>query len=107
MLLIDGVTFSEWTDLKEDELEAIVVEHARDLFGEQTEYFNVKKQVEACFDRNRIPDGYVIDFKNLQWHIVEVGLSAHSVDQHIREQVNDFIFAGSKESPSKLGGIWG
>jgi len=98
MLLIDGVRYHEWTDLKETEdLEPMVIKHAKDIFGEKTEYFNIKPQLEACLGRRTIPDGYVIDFgEPPQWHIVEVELSSHPIDKHIREQVNDFITAMEK-----------
>lgn len=98
MLLIDGVKYEEWTDLKETEdLEPMIEEHAKDIFGKNTEYFNIKKRLEAYFGKSRIPDGYLIEFTNPpQWHVVEIELSNHPIDSHIREQVSDFITATQK-----------
>jgi hypothetical protein len=98
MLLIDGVKYEEWTDLRETEdLEPMVVEHSKEIFGDNTEYFDIKKRLESSFGRNRIPDGYVVDFNiPAKWHVVEIELSNHPIDTHIREQVNDFITATQK-----------
>lgn len=97
MLLIDGVKYEEWEPPDEDAFELVVVEHAKDVFGENTQYFNIKKRLESFFGKSRIPDGYVIEFTDPpQWHVVEIELSDHPMDTHIREQVNDFITATQK-----------
>jgi hypothetical protein len=94
MLLIDGVRYEEWKPSSEEEFEQTVIEHASEIFGDNTEYFNLKKRLESSFGKSRIPDGYVVDFNNpANWHIVEIELSNHPIDTHIREQVNDFITA--------------
>jgi len=45
MLLIDGVKYELWTPPSEDELEQIIIEHAKDIFGENSIYLD-KKQNE-------------------------------------------------------------
>jgi len=42
MLLIDGVKYEEWTPTNEEEFEQIVEEHAKDIFGEQSIYLDIK-----------------------------------------------------------------
>jgi len=94
ILLIDRDKYKEWNPRSEDELEQLVVSHSKDIFGENTEYFNLKKRLESFFGKSRIPDGYVVEFgDNAAWHIVEIEMSNHPLDTHIREQVNDFITA--------------
>jgi hypothetical protein len=97
MLLIDGVKYDEWIPPDEDGFELVVVEHAKDIFGENAQYFNIKRRLESFFGKTRIPDGYVIEFTNPpKWHVVEIELSNHPLDSHIREQVSDFITATQK-----------
>lgn len=95
MLLIDGVKYKEWTDLKETEdLEPMVIEHAQDIFGEQSKYFNIKRRLEAALGKETIPDGFVIVLGGPpQWHIIEVELSGHDLYQHVVPQVTKFVNA--------------
>jgi hypothetical protein len=91
MLLIDGVKYEEWTPTNEDEFEQIVKEHAKDIFGEQSEYFDIKHKIKSKSGIGSIPDGYVIILGNEpRWHIVEVELSSHPLYEHIVPQVSKF-----------------
>jgi hypothetical protein len=91
MLLIDGVKYELWTPPSEDEFERIVKEHARDIFGEQSEYFG-KQKMESKLGKGSVPDGFVIMFGEPPcWHIVEVELSFHDLHRHIVEQASRFI----------------
>jgi len=92
MLLIDGVKYEEWPPGSEDEFEQIVKEHARDIFGEQSIYLDIKPKLKSRSGIGSIPDGYAIVFgEQPQWHIVEVELSSHSLYEHIVPQVSKFI----------------
>jgi hypothetical protein len=93
MLLIDGVKYEEWTDLKETEdLEPMVIEHAQDIFGKNSIYFDKKQKLKSLAGVGSIPDGLVIMFGSVpQWHIVEVELSSHDPYAHIVPQVDKFI----------------
>lgn len=91
MLLIDGVKYEVWVPPSEDEFERIVKEHARDIFGEQSEYFG-KQKLESKLGIGSVPDGFVIMFgESPCWHIVEVELSSHDLHRHIVEQASRFI----------------
>jgi len=91
MLLIDGVKYEVWAPPSEDEFERIVKEHARDIFGEQSEYFG-KQKMESKLGKGSVPDGFVIMFgESPCWHIVEVELSSHDLHRHIVEQASRFI----------------
>jgi len=91
-LLIDGVNYDIWTPPKEDDLETLVQEHAQDIFGEQSLYFNIKRKLKSQSGIGSIPDGYVITLGDTAvWHIVEIELSSHDLYQHIVSQVSKFI----------------
>jgi len=92
MLLIDGVTYEVWTPSNEDEFEQIVKEHAKDIFGEESIYLDIKHKLKSKSGIGSIPDGYVIIFGDQpHWHIVEVELSSHPLYEHIVPQVSKFI----------------
>jgi len=92
MLLIDGVKYEERTPANEDELERAVKEHAEDIFGEDSIYFDIKHKLKTKAGIGSIPDGYVIIFGDEpHWHIVEVELSSHPLYEHIVPQVSKFI----------------
>jgi len=94
MLLIDGVKYQEWEISDEDELEQMVIEHAQDIFGENSIYFDKKQKLKSLAGVGSIPDGLVIMFGSVpQWHIVEVELSSHDPYAHIVPQVDRFINA--------------
>ena len=92
MLLIDGVKYQEWTPPSEDEFEQIVIEHASEIFGENSVYIDRKLKLKSLSGIGSIPDGYVIVFGDSpEWHIVEVELSSHPLYEHIVSQVSRFI----------------
>jgi hypothetical protein len=92
MLLIDGVKYVEWTPASEGEFERMVEEHAKDIFGEQSMYLDIKHKLRTKSGIGFIPDGYVIVFgEQPDWHIVEVELSSHPLYDHIVPQVGKFI----------------
>ena len=109
MLLIDGVRYELWTPPSEEEFERVVKEHTQEIFGEQTIYLDKKQKLKSLSGIGSIPDGYVIVFgETPYWHIVEVELSSHPLDQHIVSQVSRFI-TGIKNSLTRaeiLGAIY-
>ena len=92
MLLIDGVRYGLRTPASEAELEQAVVEHAQDIFGQDSIYFDRKQRLKSVSGIGSIPDGYVIILGDKpEWHIVEVELSSHPLHEHIVPQVSRFI----------------
>ncbi len=92
MLLIDGVKYQERAPTNENELEQVINEHAPEIFGENSIYFDRKLRLKALSGIGSIPDGYVIVFGvTPEWHIVEVELSSHQLYDHIVPQVGRFI----------------
>lgn len=99
ILVIDGVKYEAWTPTNEDEFERMVKEHAKDIFGEQSIYLDIKHKLRTKSGIGSIPDGYVIVFgAQPHWHIVEVELSSHPLYEHIVPQVGRFI--GGIRNPS-------
>lgn len=91
MLLIDGVKYNLWVPKAEDDLERMVKEHAKDIFGNDSLYLDLKQKLKSKAGIGSIPDGYVITFENKPcWHIVEVELSSHPLYEHIVPQITKF-----------------
>jgi len=94
MLLIDGVRYELWTPPSEDELEQIVNEHAQEIFGENSIYFDRKQRIKSASGIVSIPDGYAIVITPVpNWHVVEIELSSHPPYEHVVPQVDKFINA--------------
>ena len=92
MLLCDGVKYFLRTPQDEENLEDIVREHSKEIFGEATVYFDLKHKLTSKTGIGSIPDAYVIDFSEpCKWFIVEVELASHPVDEHIMPQLNRFM----------------
>jgi hypothetical protein len=92
MLLIDGVKYEEWTPSNEDAFERVVKEHAQDIFGENSIYFDKKQNLKSLAGVGSIPDGLVIMFGSVpQWHIIEMELSSHPLHEHVISQLSKFI----------------
>lgn len=91
-LLIDGVRYKLWSPKDEAALEDMVKEHAKDVFGEDSIYFDIKQKIKSPAGIGSIPDGYVITFEDMpKWYIVEVELASHPVFEHIVPQMSRFI----------------
>ena len=61
MLLVDGVRYVLHKYNNEAELESMVKEHAKDIFGEDSLYFDIKKKASGS-SVAAIPDSYAITF---------------------------------------------
>ncbi|MEM3615017.1 MAG: hypothetical protein QXK91_06950, partial [Nitrososphaerales archaeon] len=59
MLLIDGVRYHLHTFKNEHDLESIVEEHYKEIFGEESIYFG-KKKISSLSGIGSMPDGYAI-----------------------------------------------
>lgn len=87
----------------EAELEEMVVEHSKNIFGENTYYFNIKKRIHSKAGFGTEPDGYVIDFEKKKLYVIEVELIKHDLRRHVIPQITNFIMAlDNAETPDKL-----
>jgi len=90
-LVMDGVIFRRWTPKKEEDLETLVKVQAKQIFGEDSEYFDIKHRIESKAGTVSIPDGYVVTFMGKpQCHVVEVELASHSPYDHAIPQLTKF-----------------
>jgi len=102
-LLIDGVRYKLWTPKDEAALEDIVKKHAKDIFGEDSIYFDIKQTLRSQAGIGSKPDGYVIAFEDTpQWYIVEVELSSHPLHEHIMPQMSRFSMAIENPKTQRL-----
>lgn len=83
-LLMDGVKYKLWTPQKENELEEKVKEHIKDIFGEDSIYFE-KRKISSKFGILSIPDGFVIDLRSKKLYAIEIELATHRFD-HVVSQ---------------------
>lgn len=93
MLLIDGVRYKLWTpEDEENEFHPMVKEHSKEIFGEDSVYFDIKHKLRSKSGIASIPDAYVITlYKPYKWYIVENELASHPVYSHIFPQISKFI----------------
>lgn len=78
-MLIDGVKYTPWTPKEENQLEEIVKEHTKDIFGEDSIYFE-KRKISSELGIRAIPDGFVINFRSKRLYVIEIELSTHKFD---------------------------
>jgi hypothetical protein len=91
MLIIDGVKYNLQVPNDEKQLEEMVKEHAKEIFGKDSVYFDLKQKLTSKSGVISIPDGYVISLsKPFEWYVVEVELSSHPLHEHITTQLNTF-----------------
>ena len=93
MLVIDGVKYRLWTPKDEEkEFHPMIKEHSKEIFGENSLYFDVKHKLKSKSGIGSIPDAYVITLsKPYQWYVVESELASHPVYDHIVRQLTKFI----------------
>jgi len=89
MLVIDGVKYKLWTPKDEEkEFHPMIKEHSKEIFGEDSLYFDVKHKLKSKSGIGSIPDAYVIKLsKPYQWYVVENELASHPVYDHIVRHV--------------------
>ena len=103
VLYKNDIRYTERQFSKEADIEQLVVDNAKTLFGQNSLYVDAKKKLDNKTFGGVIPDGFLFDFtdkKNPEFYIVEVELSKHSFFNHIFPQVTKF-FAFFKNSGSQ------
>ncbi len=92
ILLKDGVKYFPYVYKNENELENMVFEHHKEIFGEDAILLS-KYVITTPSGIGAVPDAFVLSIKQKKWFIVEVELSKHSLYQHIVPQVTKFYNA--------------
>ena len=92
MLIIDGAKYKLWTPKDEEkEFHPMVKEHHKEIFGEDSIYFDVKQVIRSSSGIGAIPDAYVIKLNPPQWYVIENELATHPIYEHIVNQLTRFI----------------
>ncbi len=76
-----GIKYSEREYKKESDIEELVINHSKTLFGNNSIYIDAKKKIDNTAFGGVIPDGFLFDLtdpNNPEFYIVEVELSKHS-----------------------------
>lgn len=102
-IYMNGNRFVESEFQYEKELEKIVQENSKVLFGEKTIFFDIKSKIDSKSLGGAIPDGFLFDFKdeeNPEFYLVEVELKKHDFYKHMFPQITKF-FAFFKNAKSR------
>lgn len=103
MLSIDNVRYRLWVPDDEEKFSQFVIEHIKDIFGSDSEYFDLKRKIRSRGGIGSIPDGYVITFRGKpRWYVVELEISSHSLYDHMVPQLHKFI-SGLNNPKSRKG----
>ncbi len=98
-IITDTGTYREKQYKDEGELERLTVVHAKEVFGEDAIYFDIKEKVRSKL-RPRITDGLLLDFRNKKspriW-IVEYELGSHNLERDVIPQLRGFVKAFQNE----------
>lgn len=92
LLLQNGKAYQVWSPQREADLESMVAEHADQIFGAESRFFELKAKMVSSGGIAFIPDAYLIAFEDgaSRWYIVEIELSSHSIYNHVLPQVTKF-----------------
>lgn len=92
MLIVNGVKYLPWKPTDEErQFHPMVRSHSKEIFGEDSLYFDVKHILKGSSGIGSIPDAYVIDLSTNEWYVVENELSTHPIYDHIVKQLTKFI----------------
>lgn len=89
ILLKDGIRYTPYTYNSEKELEDMVIEHFKGIFGKNTMFFD-KQTMETEAGIKAKNDGVIISIDENKWYVLEVELAAHPIYEHIIAQITKF-----------------
>lgn len=87
-----GVTYSKVQFQREEDVEKVVIDNFKFLFGDYS-ILLPKSKIVTFSGKGTIPDGIIIDFKNKRWFILEVERGCHDTWEHIAKQINRQLVA--------------
>jgi len=93
-LYYKDITFPLHEYETEKEYEKQIVKHAKEIFGPNSIYIDIKKKIGD--EIASIPDGYLIDFyfeKTPKLYIIEIELESHDPYRHIGQQMLKFAIS--------------
>ncbi len=102
MILNDHQFFTKSSFTSESELESVLWKYSKYFFG-STILILPKAKIKTISGSGTIPDGFVIDFQNQSWYVVEAEIASHGVWTHIAPQISKQLTAiEHRETKEKL-----
>lgn len=89
IILKDGVRYIDYEYASENELEKMVIEHYKEIFGKDALFFD-KQMMKTKTGIKAKTDGFIISPDEKRWYILEVELSNHPLYEHIVPQITKF-----------------
>ena len=94
VFLVDGVRYKLCKPKTEEELQAVIKEHYRDLFGQDSIFFDFEPKLRSEAGIGSKPDGCVLILSpKPRWIVVETELAEHPLYEHIIPQISKFVKA--------------
>ncbi len=93
MLTVNGVKYRLWHPKDEEkEFHPLVKACSKEIFGEDSIYFDVKRILKTASGIGSIPDAYVITLSQPhRLYVVENELATHPIYDHVVRQLTKFI----------------
>jgi predicted transport protein len=92
IFIVDGVKYKPWTPKDEEkDFHPMVRSCFKEIFGEDSLYFDTKRVLKSLSGIGSIPDAYVINLSRAELYVVEIELASHPVYDHIVKQLTKFI----------------
>jgi hypothetical protein len=88
----DGKVYSKIEFLNEDEIEEVVLNNFKLLFGDYSILLD-KSLIKTNSGKGTVPDGIIINFQENVWYILEVERGIHGTWEHIAPQISKQITA--------------
>jgi len=102
ILYEDAVRYIEYQYKNESEIEEMIFEHSKEIFGEDS-LLLAKRKIKANSGIGTIPDAFVLSLGDKKWYLVEVELKNHPLYEHIVPQISKFNTAiKNSDSQKKL-----
>lgn len=105
-LYFNNKRFTEKEFSKEKELEDLMFQNSKSLFGQNSIIIEAKKKIENKTLGGTIPDAFLFDLndpENPEFYLIEVELASHSFYNHIFPQITKFFaFYKNPVSQSEL-----
>ncbi|MEA2021584.1 MAG: hypothetical protein U9N08_03835 [Candidatus Caldatribacteriota bacterium] len=89
ILYKDAVGYFEYQYKNETEIEEMIFDHSKKIFGEDSLLLS-KRKIRAYSGIGTIPDAFVLSLDDKKWYLIEVELKNHPLYEHIVPQISKF-----------------
>jgi len=101
ILFKDGVKYIEYQYKNELEIEDMVYEHYKYIFGKDS-LFLAKRKIKTNAGISTIPDAFVLSLDDKKWYLIEVEMKSHQLYEHIVPQISKFNTAIKNSNSQKI-----